>query len=54
MKYKNLMRKRLPLNLQFFAEPGGNDGDSGQENDAGDGDDQDADEADDDEFDLDM
>lgn len=46
MKYKNLMRKRLPLNLQFFAEPGGNDGDSGQEESAGGGDDQDADEAD--------
>lgn len=34
MKYKN-MKNLLPMNLQFFAEPGGEAGNSGQEENAG-------------------
>lgn len=42
MKYKNL-KNLLPMNIQFFAEPSGEAGDSDQEENAG-GDDQDGEE----------
>lgn len=42
MKYKNL-KKLLPMNIQFFADPGGEAGDGGQDENAG-GDDQDGEE----------
>lgn len=44
MKYINMRKKHLPMNLQLFAESGGDDGSDGD--DSGDGDDQDDDDSD--------